>query len=105
MLQYNGMSGCNPASHKICKNNAITMTVYKVPGVNILVKVQKRNKKKINIMKMYYFLFATFLSKLSGFHCQRNLTYLKSGALQCGIVKMYLSSSCEGVRSAVRSVC
>lgn len=34
-----GMSGCNPASHKICKNNAITMTVYKVPEVNILVKV------------------------------------------------------------------
>lgn len=56
-----GMSGCNPASHKICKNNAITMTVYKVPGVNILVKVGK--KKKINIMTMFYFFpFVTFLS-------------------------------------------
>lgn len=50
------MSGCNPASHKICKNNAITKTVYKVPEVNILVEV------------MFFFLFVAFLSKLGGFH-------------------------------------
>lgn len=60
-----GMSGCNPASHKICKNNAITMTVYKVPEVNIRVKVKK------NIMTMFFCLFVfTFLSKLSGFHAR-----------------------------------
>lgn len=40
-----GMSGCDPASHKICKNNAITMTVYKVPEVHILVKVSFKRKK------------------------------------------------------------
>lgn len=61
MLQY-GVSGCNPASHKICKNNAITMTVYKVPEVNILVKV-----KKIYHPMYFSFLFVTFLSILSGF--------------------------------------
>lgn len=44
------------------------MTVYKVPEVNILVKVKK---KKINIMTMlFFFLFVTFLSKLSGFHAR-----------------------------------
>lgn len=38
-----GVSGCVPASHKICKNNAITVTVYKVSEVNIiLVKVEKK---------------------------------------------------------------
>lgn len=63
------------------------MTVYKVPEVNMLVKVEK---KKISIMKMCYFLFVTFLSKLSGFHARKNLTYLNSGTLQCSIVKMYL---------------
>lgn len=42
MLRYKGMSGCDPATHKICKNNAITMTVYKVPEVNMLVKVEKK---------------------------------------------------------------
>lgn len=76
------MSGCNPASHKICKNNAITMTVYKVPEVNILVKVEKKKKKSSNV----FFLFVTFLSILSGFYAMRNLTYLKSGTLQCSIV-------------------
>lgn len=30
------LSGCNPASHKICKNNAITKTVHKVPEVTIV---------------------------------------------------------------------
>lgn len=35
------VSGCNPASHKICKNNAIITTVYKVSEVNLLVKVKK----------------------------------------------------------------
>lgn len=34
----------HPASHKICKNNAITLTVYKVPEVNVLVK--RKYKKK-----------------------------------------------------------
>lgn len=43
VLQRNGMSGCNPATHKICKNNAITMTVYKDPEVNMFVKVKKKN--------------------------------------------------------------
>lgn len=55
-----GMSGCNPASHKICKNNAITMTVYKVPEVNILVKVKK---KKINIMTMLFFFSVCHIFK------------------------------------------
>lgn len=32
-------SGCNPASHKICKNNAITKTVYKVAEVTVLAGV------------------------------------------------------------------
>ena len=39
------MSGCNPATHKICKNNAIIMTVDKVPEVNILVKVNKKKNQ------------------------------------------------------------
>lgn len=47
MLQYKGMSGGDPATHKICKNNAITMTVYKVPEVNMLVKVEK--KKSVSL--------------------------------------------------------
>lgn len=51
-----GMSGCNPASHKICKNNAITMTVYKVPEENILAKV----RKKIQYHGDIFFLFVTF---------------------------------------------
>lgn len=39
----------HPASHKICKNNAITLTVYKVPGVNVLVtnvSLKNTHKKK-----------------------------------------------------------
>lgn len=38
----------HPVSHKICKNNAITLTVSKVPGVNVLVKTEfkKTNKTK-----------------------------------------------------------
>lgn len=54
-------SGCNPASHKICKNNAITMTVYKVPQVNILVKVRKK-KNSISWRCFFFlsFLFVTF---------------------------------------------
>lgn len=51
-----GMSGCKPASHKICKNNAITMTVYKVPEVNVLVKVKKKN-----IMPMFFLFCFVFL--------------------------------------------
>lgn len=73
MLQYKGMSGCDPATHKICKNNAITMTVYKVPEVNMLVKMEK----KICIIKMYYFLFVTFFSKLSGFHARKKPNILE----------------------------
>ncbi len=41
------------------------MTVYKVPEVNILVKVKKKNQYHDNV---FFFLFVTFLSKLSGFH-------------------------------------
>lgn len=33
--------GVNPATHKICKNNAIILTVYKDPEVIMLVKVRK----------------------------------------------------------------
>lgn len=40
MLQCNSVSGC-PATHKICKNNAITLTVYKDPEANVSVKVEK----------------------------------------------------------------
>lgn len=50
------MSGCSPASHEICKNNAIIMTVYKVPEVNILVKV----KKKIYITSVLFFFLLFF---------------------------------------------
>lgn len=42
------MSGCNPATHKICKNNAITMTVYKDPEVNMFVKVKKKNNNTVS---------------------------------------------------------
>lgn len=48
VLQRNGMSGCNPATHKICKNNAITMTVYKDPEVNMFVKVKKKNNNTVS---------------------------------------------------------
>lgn len=72
----------NPTSHKICKNNAITMTVYKVPEVNILVKV-----KNIYIYKSMYFLSVCYILRWSP--CQTNLTYLKSGTSQCSILHMY----------------
>lgn len=78
-----GVSGCNPASHKICKNNAITMTVYKVPAVNILVKV----KKKYHPMYFFFLFPVCYIFKYSRwFLRQRNLTYLKSGTSQCSIV-------------------
>ena len=64
MLQYNGVSGCNPASHKICKNNAITMTVYKVPEVYIYIYTCESGKQ-IYITKMYYFLFVEVNSVVS----------------------------------------
>lgn len=53
----------NPTSHTICKNNAITMTVYKVPEVNILVKVN------IYIYKSMYFLSVCCI--LSGLHARQ----------------------------------
>lgn len=57
MLQYKGMSGCDPATHKICKNNAITMTVYKVPEVNMLVKVGGKNQYHKDVLFSVCYIF------------------------------------------------
>ncbi len=94
-VAVNGMSGCDLASHKICKNNAITMTVYKVPEVNILVKIEK-----INIM-MFFFLFVTFLSDSVVSPPEKpNILEIRYIAVQLSCI--YLSLSCPVVRSASR---
>lgn len=51
------------ASHKICKNNAITLTVYKVPRVNVLVKsefLKKKEKKKGSADIIYFYSLLHF---------------------------------------------
>lgn len=58
------------------------------PEVNIFVKVRK--KKKPQYHDDFCLVLYFFLSDLRGSQRQRNLTYLKSGALQCSIAEMYL---------------
>lgn len=54
-----GWVGVNPATHKICKNNAIILTVYKDPEVNMLVKVHKSMDHE-NVLFSVCFIFSFF---------------------------------------------
>lgn len=56
VLQCNSMSGC-PATHKICKNNAITLTVFKDPEVNMFVKVEKKKQYHEDVLFSVCYIF------------------------------------------------
>lgn len=78
----NDVSGCHPASHKICKNNAITVTVHKGPPNPLL--------------------FFTFLKQSQLFPGRGSYHYLKSGTLQCSGGQMFSFHSASVVRNVRR---
>lgn len=65
-------------------------------------KYARESGEKISIIKMYYFLFVTFLSKLSGFHARKkpNILEIRYIAVQYSKdVFIYLSRAGVSVKN------